>query len=202
MRNRTEDKIRVVFIRHGRTAANNERRYIGKTDEGLTYDGADELLSVRDNAEEPDEVFSSPMKRCLQTVRVIFGNIKPVIINDWTEMDFGSFEYKNYEELKDDPDYRHWVDEGCTGYVPNGESRSTFIKRTMRGFKDFVRECQNRQIKKAAAVVHGGTIMAILSGLTGRDYFDFMCECGHGYRTELEIKDDVAVITDAGIIPF
>ena len=202
MRNRTENKISVVFIRHGRTAANNERRYIGKTDEGLTYDGADELFSVRDNAEEPDEVFSSPMKRCLQTVRVIFGNVKPVIINDWAEMDFGSFEYKNYEELKDDPDYRHWVDEGCIGDIPNGESRSAFIKRTMRGFIDFVRECQNRQVKKAAAVVHGGTIMAILSELTGRDYFDFMCECGHGYRTELEIKDDVAVITDAGIIPF
>ena len=36
------------------------------------------------------------------------------------------------------------------------------------------------------AVVHGGTIMAVLSSLTGGEYFDFQVKNGEGYETVLE----------------
>ena len=39
-----------------------------------------------------------------------------------------------------------------------------------------------------SAVVHGGTIMAILSELTGRDYYDFQVKNGEGYRMRLEVS--------------
>ena len=35
-------------------------------------------------------------------------------------------------------------------------------------------------------VVHGGTIMAVLSSLTGGEYFDFQVKNGEGYETVLE----------------
>ena len=187
MRNRTEDKISVVFIRHGRTAANNERRYIGKTDEGLTYDGADELLSVRDNAEEPDEVFSSPMKRCLQTVRVIFGNVKPVIINDWAEMDFGSFEYKNYEELKDDPAYQAWIDSNGELPIPNGESGLDFRQRCCNAYERCIAAAQAQSREKIAIVCHGGTIMSVMEryGVPQKSFYEWQISNGCGILTEL-----------------
>ena len=35
-------------------------------------------------------------------------------------------------------------------------------------------------------IVHGGTIMAVLSSLTGVEYFDFQVKNGEGYETVLE----------------
>ena len=40
----------------------------------------------------------------------------------------------------------------------------------------------------ATAVVHGGTIMAVLSTLTGSAYFDFQVENGQGYETVIKIR--------------
>ena len=42
MRNRTENQITFVLIRHGATASNREHRYLGHTDEGLDEPGKTE----------------------------------------------------------------------------------------------------------------------------------------------------------------
>ena len=44
MRNRTENQIELVLIRHGATKANEERRYLGRTDEELSEKGKEALL--------------------------------------------------------------------------------------------------------------------------------------------------------------
>ncbi len=49
-------------------------------------------------------------------------------------MDFGQFEGKNYEELKDNPDYQKWIDSNGTLPFPGGEPREQFIRRSMEGF--------------------------------------------------------------------
>ena len=46
------------LIRHGRTAGNLERRYIGSTDEPLCPEGRQEISGLR--APEADRVFASP----------------------------------------------------------------------------------------------------------------------------------------------
>lgn len=44
MRNQTENQVRLVMIRHGATASNREKRYLGKTDEPLSEEGRQALL--------------------------------------------------------------------------------------------------------------------------------------------------------------
>ena len=39
-----------------------------------------------------------------------------------------------------------------------------------------------------AAVVHGGTIMAVLSTLTGGEYFDFQLKNGESYETVIQLE--------------
>lgn len=187
MRDRDENKIILTLIRHGKTAANYEARYIGSTDEGLCDDAAKELESLRGRFKSQDMIFSSPMKRCLQSTAIIFNEPEPAVINEFREMNFGDFEYKNFRELKDDRRYQTWIDSKGTGRFPNGESRDEFIDRTMKGFNMLIDRARKAGAHNIAAVVHGGTIMAILSSLTKRDYFDFRCECAHGYIIELLI---------------
>lgn len=210
MWNRTEDKIKakITWIRHGMTQANGEHRYIGKTDEPLSETGIRLLQEKKKEyfSSPPEFLYASPMKRCVQTAEILFRR-KPVLIPEWKEMDFGQFEGKNYEELKDNPDYQKWIDSNGTLPFPGGESREQFIRRSMEGFDRMMSDILKRSEKNTGiqndtdtrylksnrgteipvvTVVHGGTIMAVLSSLTGGEYFDFQVKNGEGYETVLE----------------
>ena len=192
MRDRTEDKITLMLIRHAAADSNLQRRYLGRTDEPLCEKGRKELLSLKDGLKAfgPQLIFSSPMKRCLQTAKIVFGEA-PVIIDEWTETDFGRFELKSYEELKDDPDYRQWIESRGELRVCGTESRSELVKRSLKGLRKAVNISSEKGALKAAAVVHGGTIMALLSSLTKEDYYSFQSKCGQGYIVEIETRPDI-----------
>ena len=206
----TEDKIKVkiTWIRHGMTRANEEHRYLGKTDEPLSEKGIRFLQEKKKKSffNAPEFLYASPMKRCVQTAEILFER-NPILIPEWKEMDFGQFEGKNYEELKDDPCYQKWIDSNGTLPFPGGESREQFIRRSMEGFDWMMSDILKRSEKNTGiqngtdpqylksncgteipvvAVVHGGTIMAVLRSFTGGDYFDFQVKNGEGYETVLE----------------
>lgn len=188
MRPSTEDKMILTFIRHGATNGNLEKRYIGETDESLCESG---ILQIKKNLSQKkypraDIIFSSPMKRCLETCSLIYPNRPPIIIEEFKEMDFGDFEGKNYDELKSNPEYQKWLESKGKIPFPNGEGREDFITREMKGFQKMLQniihlnndfKC-NKEKLRISAVVHGGTIMAIMSELTKKDYYDFQVANG------------------------
>lgn len=185
MRNRTEDQITIVLIRHGATASNRERRYLGKTDEGLDEVGKEELLRLKGKGTYPavDQLFVSPMKRCKETAELIYPGMSYIEIPSWEEMDFGEFERKNYKELSSDARYQTWIDSNGTLPFPGGESREEFIKRCVRGFYQ-MKEVMTSDCAgpvTVGCVVHGGTIMALLSHFLGGEYFDYQIPNGGVY---------------------
>ena len=192
MRNRSENQITLVMIRHGETKANREHRYLGRTEEELSEEGKKGLYQNREQARYPriDSLFSSPMKRCVQTAEILYPSLQPLQIAEWREMDFGRFEGKNYEELRFDQDYQAWIDSNGTLPFPNGESRADFILRCEQGFwkmLERIRQMEERiKPKTVGMVVHGGTIMALLSRYCGGDYFDYQVANGEGYLCKFE----------------
>lgn len=70
-----------------------------------------------------DIVFASPMKRCIMTAEAIYPNQEMILCEGFKEMDFGDFEGKSYEELKDNPDYINWIESGGEIAFPNGERK-------------------------------------------------------------------------------
>ncbi|MCD7818135.1 MAG: histidine phosphatase family protein, partial [Lachnospiraceae bacterium] len=90
----------IYLIRHGSTAGNLEHRYVGTTDEQLTEE-AQQLLGInRERYPMPDLVFSSPLKRCMQTAEILYPDTEIQVLPGLHECDFGEFEYKNYTELQ------------------------------------------------------------------------------------------------------
>ena len=184
-------EICMTFIRHGATASNREGRYLGKTDESLSEEGIKALQQYKEAKNYPvaDILYSSPMKRCLETAQILYpGQTRTLIqIPEWTEMDFGVFEGHNYKELSGDPRYQQWIDSGGTMPFPEGESREEFIRRSVRGFEHMVQQLKMplEKVANVTAVVHGGTIMALLSHFLGGDYFDYQVKCGQGYTGRL-----------------
>ena len=193
MRNGTTNQIvEVLFLRHGATEGNLEHRYIGRTDEPLSRSGRAQL--ARSGGDKAQLLFTSPMTRCIQTAELLFPGQQPHCIEEWREMDFGQFEGKNYEELKDVAEYQCWIDSNGTLPFPGGESREEFVARVKCGMNRMIKSVTDAikasvQIETIACVVHGGTIMAVLSEDSGEDYFSFQCKNGEGYRCIYELED-------------
>lgn len=199
IRNQIENQIIFVLIRHGETKANQEHRYLGRTDEELSKEGKEKLLSFKEKQAYPsvEKVFISPMQRCKQTAELLYPNQEATSILEWVEMDFGAFEGKNYIELKDDVRYQAWIDSNGTLPFPEGESREAFIQRCQNGFEKMLEELMKKNFSKIGAIVHGGTIMALLSTYCGGDYFDYQVANGKGYIctvTNIDAKPCVEIL--------
>jgi alpha-ribazole phosphatase len=169
--------MRVDFIRHGKTEGNLEMRYVGRTDESLSFSGIAELMK---NDYPPCGVLiTSPMKRCIQTAELLYPDKAPIICEELRECNFGAFEGRNYIELSTDSRYQKWIDSGGVSAFPEGEDPADFKERCIAGFLASMAKVPEGS--SATFVVHGGTIMTILSELFGGDFFDYQVGNGMGY---------------------
>lgn len=203
MRNRAENQVKLVFIRHGATKSNKEHRYLGRTEEGLWEAGKRELLQAKKEERYPQvtHLFVSPMKRCLETAQILYPEIAPIIIPEWAEMDFGAFEGKNYMELQKDRRYQAWIDSNGTLPFPEGESREAFTLRCDGGFRRMLAYLSesgawNQRSLVVGMIVHGGTIMSLLSQYSGGDYFDYQVANGGGYLGVFKERGGAPAIVD------
>ena len=173
--------IELYFIRHGKTYGNTLGRYIGTTDESLCSEGRQALK--RFFYPQVEAVYASPMKRCLETADLLWPELPIQCFEKLRECDFGEFENKNYQELKDNPRYQAWVDSEGRMPFPGGERREDFQNRCCEGFIEVLEEIRKKGCKKAALVVHGGTIMSILAayGEPKKAFYDWQVKNGMGW---------------------
>jgi len=184
--------MELYWIRHGMTKGNAEERYIGgRTDEGLAEAGREGLRERKALGLYPaaDIVYVSPMKRCLETADIIYPDAEKRIVEGFRECDFGLLENKNEEELRDLPFYRAWIDAGEGAPFPGGESPDAFGRRCERALRELAEKGGLRE--RTAFVVHGGTIMAVLSRLDEgqRGFYGYYTKNGEGYRCRMTAED-------------
>lgn len=193
----------IILIRHAKTFGNLEGRYIGqRTDEDILAEEYGQLELIADGlstklckpGEDAEnftlrgrELYVSPLRRSISTLENLFPFSNYTIVDELKEIDFGDFEGHNFRELSDDPYYQRWIDSNGELPFPNGESREIFSKRTVEAFKRIVASSDSSQIIICA---HGGSIMAILSFLTGQDYYDFQVKNLDGYRIVVDINEE------------
>ena len=181
--------MELIFIRHFPTEGNYRRQYIGRTDEPVSMRFINDFQKT-EKKEMPaaEYVIISPMKRCAQTAKLLYPDVKPVVCEKMRECDFGLFEGKTYEELKDNPYYQKWLECGGESPFPEGESKAVFQKRCVKGMREVIDFLIESRCKRAAIIVHGGTIMAVLSTFDEekRDYYSFQVTNGDGYKVTVD----------------
>ena len=170
--------ISLVFIRHGATKGNLEKRYTGRTDEPLCEAGIEQALQLRDWNFPKEHIFVSPMKRTIQTAELVFPEGEYVIEEGFKEADFGIFEGKTASELSDNEEYRLWVDSMCMSPIPGGESITELKKRCVCAFRKIIESLPDKA--GASFVVHGGVIMAIMEAYakTKGSFYDYHIKNG------------------------
>ena len=166
--------MKIFLIRHAQTLGNLVSNYVGCTDEPLAPEG----IATAQRA-TPDSsvrlVYTSKLARTIQTAGILYPNATVVSHAGLNEMNFGAFEGRNWRELERDAEYSAWVSSRCESQCPGGEDKNGFSLRCRNAFGSIVREHRSAGTATAHFVVHGGVIMAIMSGLVlpKRDYFSW-----------------------------
>lgn len=182
---------RIHLIRHGVTEGNAEGRYIGRTDLPLSEEGAAQLAGLKAERVYPpaSAFFCSPMKRCVQTLRILYPEAEPVTVGDFRECDFGAWEGKTAAEIAAEDDrFAQWISGGGKAVSPpGGESGGVFMHRVCAAFEKLVEALVRSGTTSAVLVAHGGTLMTILAayGLPRADFYDWMTEPGCGYTMRI-----------------
>ena len=167
----------IFLIRHGKTEANEKRLYCGSTDLPLSAAGREELRAMN-YAINPERFVTSGMKRTDETLQVLFGNVPFSVDSRFREVDFGDFEMKSYEMLKDDPAYQIWLTgDNEANIPPKGESGVQMTRRVLEALRELP--------DGTALVTHGGVIAAIMASLfpeDGKHRYQWQPRNGQGYE--------------------
>ena len=91
----------IYIIRHGQTELNQRQVLQGRSDHPLNEDG---IKQAQDAAAALsglffDHVFTSPLKRAVQTAQIVAPDVEPVIDDRLIEMDYGPYEGADLKAL-------------------------------------------------------------------------------------------------------
>ena len=182
--------MELIIVRHSITQGNLEKRFIGTLDVPLIPRGEALARRVGPTLPRVEHIYRSPMLRCRQTAELLWPGVAETVVDELRESDFGPFEGKNHEELKDDPLYQAWLGMGDRpdfADMPVGESAREVTDRVSRGLAKVAADAAGRGFERVGVVSHGGALMSLLTkyGRPERDYYAWMCpNCG-GFRMAL-----------------
>ncbi len=179
----------IHFIRHGDISDTHQGKYIGTTDVPLSDEGRKKLIEYDSKYIYPGTqvVFTSPLKRCTETARILYPDQTPLVIDQLSECNFGEWENKTAEQLKDNPDFEKWLAGETDTKPPRGESGADFTRRVCFIFEQIVEGMMKTNHSEAVIITHGGVIMTLLSvyGLPQAKPFEWVMDNGFGYSVRI-----------------
>ncbi|MDO4745642.1 MAG: histidine phosphatase family protein [Bacillota bacterium] len=196
-------KSKICLIRHGITEGNKRRLYYGHSDIDLAPEGVEELKAQVASGLYPDgedaDFYTTDLKRTQQTLKLIYGDREFTPLSGLKEINFGDFEMRTYQELKDLEEYQEWLrnPKDDTLAPPNGESIRDFYDRIDAGFDDLLNRHalkvlkMRHSVREALSIVvcHGGTISAVMEKIFPGEkdnFYQWIPDPGHGYMLTLE----------------
>ena len=191
----------IELIRHGETVLQKRKCYQGITDVPLSDEGRRKLMH---SSKSPERVYVSPLLRTKETAKIIFPEAEQIVVPGLAEMDFGVFEGKSFEDLKDNPLYGAWVDGNCLSACPGGESREEFVSRVTEAFSVLLEGARRAGESRIFIVAHGGTQMAVLSAFADekKDYYSWQLPCGCGYLLSADSWDHHRTLHVESVISY
>jgi probable phosphoglycerate mutase len=157
-------RTRVIVVRHGETAWNNEKRWQGHLDSPLTAKGLSQAqaLARRLSGERFSALYTSDLGRAYQTAQLIAAATGHSVVLDsrLRERKLGVFQGLTSEEIRavHAEEYELYRIRDPDHALPGGESLRQQVDRNLRCFEELAQRHLGESI---VVVTHGG----VLSGL-------------------------------------
>ncbi|MCB9777850.1 MAG: histidine phosphatase family protein [Alphaproteobacteria bacterium] len=165
------DVVPVLLVRHGRTAWNHERRFLGRTDIPLDDEGRREAAAVAAHLSTLPlaEVHSSALSRASETADAIAlpHGLSPALHDDLVELSQGVLEGQPGHVLPERfPEFlQAWIDDPTDARVPEGESLGECQARSVAGLQRIV--ARARPGAPVVVVSHQMVISSVLCHVLG-----------------------------------
>lgn len=160
----------VYLLRHGDTEATENGYYAGWMDIPLSERGRRRIIRVREvlSFDGFRKVFVSPLKRAIETARIVSSDSPLEICKEIQERSFGVWEGKRWEEIEllFPEEIKKWRENPLLFTPPGGESFKVILERVV----GFWGRLQEEPSGKYLVVTHGGVIRSLLVHLLGMDF--------------------------------
>ena len=156
---------KIVFYRHAKTILNNGIFLGQKLNPNISTPKKNEKKL------KFDIIFTSPMKRAIQTIKLITKNKKYSIDENLSEIDYGKAEGLNFKELKRKfPKIIEMWQKGKDPSFPKGESHYNINFRK----KIFIKKIKKNNFKHTCVITHNVFIRCLIGesfNIDKRDWF-------------------------------
>ena len=174
----------IIIARHGQTEWNVGEVFRGRIDIGLDETGLKqaELLAEYLSNKKIEAIYSSPLKRALETAEAIasYHNLEVEIASGLIDFDFGKWQGLFLQEVKDKfPElYAEWVMSPHLVKIPGGESLDAVTERAMSVLEEVIDRYEGTVVLVAHRVVNKVLICALL-GLNNSHFWNIKQDtCG------------------------
>jgi alpha-ribazole phosphatase/probable phosphoglycerate mutase len=162
---------KIYLIRHGETENAHEMRYKGNINVPLSDNGSMQIGRLADFLAQHTTlnfVYSSPLSRTQNSAEIIAQryHIQPIVVPQLREIDFGSWEGMNFEEVREKyPDeFDVWANDPLKQGPVNGETILQVRDRVMEAMEQILANNRNQNI---AVVAHGAVNRVIIAQALG-----------------------------------
>lgn len=166
----------LYLIRHGETESNRQGIFRGRLDIPLSEEGIRQAheLGRLFSTMEMDKVFSSPLKRALDTATIAFPQRKINTDDRLNNLDLGDWSGQDKKKIAAAfPQlWNTWITTPEKMAFPNGENLDSVYNRAL----EFLRYIRQLNVKNCAAISHRSVskvIVAAAIGLTDNYFWKF-----------------------------
>ena len=162
--------IPVYFFRHFKTKLNDGTFLGQKRNPGV-------ILSKQQSIENYsiERIYSSPMRRCLETSKIIWRDVAPVIDERLVEINYGDAEGLTYKQLAElYPEMIAGWNKGIDLSFPNGENTKDVDERFESFLNHLKVDISNKNSKSIGVVTHNGILRCLIGksfGLNQKEWF-------------------------------
>ena len=167
----------ICIIRHGQTQVNKLQALQGRSDHPLneTGIGQAERAAARLKGVTFDHVFSSPLKRAVQTAGIVAPGVAPVIDDRLIEMDYGPYEGMDLSRLP--PEVLTFFSDFIHNPAPDGMEPLSSVKERAGSFIEDVRRLEGNILISTHAIAMKGILEYLTPEANGGYWAKYIGNC-------------------------
>mgnify|MGYP003971826181 CR=1 FL=1 len=180
--------VTIYFIRHYQTNLNNGS-YLGQSRDP----SINKNITLHSKHDPVSMVYSSPLRRCLETTSVIYEDSKVITDDRLIEFDYGLAEGLQYDDLiVQFPEIPARWKQGEDPCFPEGENTSDVFNRISSFLTDLSTVIDNQKSGPISIVTHNGLLRCLLGNAIGLELKDwYKLVIPHGVQLEFLYYQDI-----------
>ena len=167
----------IYIIRHGQTELNRRQVLQGRSDAPLNETGIAQAQQMAEALASVVfcRVFSSPLRRAVQTARIVAPNVEPEMDERLIEMDYGPYEGTNLTALP--PEVRTFFSDFIHNPAPDGMEPLSSVKRRAGSFLEDVKGLEGNILISTHAIAMKGILEQLTPDSNGAYWSTYIGNC-------------------------